>query len=167
MDVVSIIKKDMLTALDICNFINKFHLNINYNIIGSETQFDIALQIFLKTSDKYFICIINYNYHWVYLIIIRSKDYFKILFYDSLGNNIKENYYKIIIKRIKIFIFLFNTKHQQISKNTCGIYVIVLFFLVFSLINKNVNSINKINYIIENYNISTLVELLKKYEFNT
>lgn len=156
----------MLTASDICNFINKF-INCNYHIIGSETQFDIALQLFLKTYDEYFISIINYNYHWVYLIIIRTQDSFNILFYDSFGNNIKNNYYEIIIKRIKCFKFLFNTQHQQMSKNTCGIYVIVLFFLIFSLINKKVSSINKINYIIQNYNISNLVELLKKYEFNT
>lgn len=162
----------MLTALDISKVIKKYcnYYNLEniykYEIIGSEKQFNIALDNFIKSNYSHYVYIINYNYHWVYLLIIRGKC-FKLLFYDSFGKNIKYNYYIIIKNKFIKFLFICNKKQQQICGSTCGIFVIVIYFLIFSLINKNINSINKIIYIIENNDINNIVKLIKENEFSS
>jgi hypothetical protein len=168
----------MLNALEISKFIRKYYKyfkknniiynDIIYDIIGSERQFEIALQKLLKDKNHYFSYIINYNTHWVYLFIIKTNSStYKIFFYDSLGRILKYNFYEIIRKILKNCYFIYVKKQQQFSGNTCGIFVIVIHFIIFSLINKNVNSINKILYIIENNNINSIVDLFIKNEFNT
>lgn len=162
----------MLTAIDISRIIKKYYINDNlkniykYEIIGSEKQFNIALDNFIKSNNKYFTYIINYDYHWVYLLVIRDK-YFKLLFYDSFGKNIKYNYYMIIKNKFIKFLFIYNKTCQQICGSTCGIFVIVIYFLIFSLINKNINSLNKILYIIENNDIYNIVKLIEENEFGS
>lgn len=163
----------MLTALEITNLIKKYNkfnkYHIPLDIIGSESQFNISLQNFIKSKYVFHTYIINYNEHWVYLIIIKTKSkyFYKLLFYDSLGQNIKHKYYNIIEKHCKYCYFIYNKVKHQLSGNTCGYFVIIVYLLVFSLINKNINLINKLLYIIEKNDINNLVEIFIKNESST
>lgn len=156
---------DISIILKLFKYEENFSLEKSISIVGSLEHFKKVLHDYIRNKCVFLGCIINYDFHWVLLFIMKKKNNFHIFFYDSFGRKLKNTFYTILSIYIKKFIFLYNEKQHQKDNNTCGVFVIMVLLSIFHLINKNTFSVNKIKYIIENINISNRVDLIKHIFF--
>lgn len=157
--------KDISIILTLFKYKEDFSSEKSITIVGSLEHFKKVLHDYIKNKCIFLGCIINYDFHWVLLFIMKKRYNFHIFFYDSFGRKFKNTFYTILPKYLGNFIFLYNEKQHQRDNNTCGVFVIMVLLSIFHLINKNTFSVNKIKYIVENINLTNKIDLIKHIFF--
>lgn len=134
---------------------------IQIEIVGSLEHFNKTIEFF-KESNLLIICM-NISYHWTVLFINKSYKKYNIYYFNSMGNNLNNNYFNILKTHYSFFIYFFNKIQIQKDNFNCGVYCIFIIKLIISHYMKYKSlQVHLFNQIIKTKHLSRYINLLRR-----